>query len=408
MITDVIIIGGGASGMFSAVYLKKKYPELTVKVLEALPRVCKKLCLTGNGRCNITNKNINISRYQGENVDFCEYALQKYNRNFTQSFFEEIGVPFTFEADKGFPSSFQAGSVVDCLRFSAEELGVVIHTDTKVDNIQLSGSYYKVISDKVSFLCKNLIIATGLYSGGESLGCDGSILKILKTAGYNLIPTFPAIVQLKTPNDIVRQLKGIKINAQVTLYSNNENLRTDYGEVLFCDYGLSGPPILQLSSTAIKHNNCKISIDLMPQTNLEAIIETLSIRASTLYNRTLEEFLTGMLNKRLGQVILKLAGCKLTDKARDLSYEQIKKCAMIIKSFDFDIIGHTGFTNSQATQGGLDTKQFYDYSMMSKTNKNLYCIGEILDICGDCGGFNLQWAWSSAACACDSIGNGGI
>ena len=404
MITDVIIIGGGAAGLYAAVYLKKNNPLLTVRILESQLRVGKKLALTGNGRCNITNKEINLSHYHGNNVEFCEYALNKYDRFFCESFFEKIGVPFVFEGDKGFPASLQAASVVDCLRFAADSLGVITHLEAKVTNIMLSGGNYKIIANGMSFLAKNIIIACGLYSGGDRLGCDGSMLKILKKAGYKTIKATPAIVQLKTETDIVKQLKGIKVNALVTLKSNNRIIRKEYGETLFCDYGLSGPPVLQVSKeTARIKENTVISLDIMPEIDFNNLLDILIKRVENLSYLNLDEFFTGMLNKRIGQVILKIAGCKLSDKASSLNENQLKKITAIIKDFSFTVTGNTGFNNSQVTAGGIDTTQFDSKTMMSLSNKNLYAVGEILDIDGDCGGFNLQWAWSSAICAAESI-----
>ncbi len=404
MITDVIIIGGGAAGLTAAVYLKKNKPSLTVRILECQTRVGKKLSLTGNGRCNITNKEIKLSRYHGNNAEFCRYALEKYDRNFCETFFEGIGVPFVFEGDKGYPASLQAASVVDCLRFAADALGVITHTETKVTNIMLSGGNYKVIADKVSFIAKNIIVAAGLYSGGERLGSDGSMLQILKKAGYKTVKTTPAIVQLKTETDTVKQLKGIKVDALVTLKSGGKVLREEYGETLFCDYGLSGPPVLQVSREAARtEKSCEICLDIMPDTDFSKLFDMLNIRAKNLSYLNLDEFFTGMLNKRLGQVILKNAGCKLSDKVSCLDDGKLKKIASLIKCFEFKVTGNTGFTNSQVTAGGLETSQFSDKTMMSNSNKRLYAIGEILDIDGDCGGFNLQWAWSSAICAANTI-----
>lgn len=404
MKTDVIIIGGGAAGLCAAVYLKQKAPKLTVRVLERLPRVCKKLSVTGNGRCNISNIEITPSRYHGENVEFCEYALEKYDLNICEDFFNSIGVPFVFEYDKAFPSSLQAGSVVDCLRFAAEDLGVIIHTDTKVTNIQVLQKGYKVWSEKLSFDAKNVIIATGLYSGGEKYGCDGFMLELLKKAGFKTVKTTPAIVQIKTQNDITKQLKGIKVDAHASLKSEGKLIRWDSGEVLFCDYGLSGPPIMQISRAVSRDDaNKTVSLDIMPTTDFNELVEQINSRVKIMPQRPLEEFFTGLLNKRLGQVILKSVGCKLSNKAETLNPNIIKKIAAVIKNMEFSVTGTTGFANSQVTAGGLNTNQFENTTMQSKEYKNLYAIGEILDIDGDCGGFNLQWAWSSAMAAADSI-----
>ncbi len=404
MINDLIIVGGGAAGLCSAVYFKRCCPNAAVRILEALPRVGKKLSLTGNGRCNITNNNIDLSRYHGNNVGFCRYALQKYDINFTEDFFESIGVDFVNEGDKVYPSSLQASSVVDCLRFSAEELGVITHTETVVTNIQTTKSGYKVICGPMSFQAKNVIIATGLLSGGDRLGCDGKMLEILKRAGFKSYKTTPAIVQLKTETDIVKQLKGVKINANATLLAEGERLRTDFGEVLFTDYGLSGPPILQISrGVSVSKAPCEISLDIMPDADFNELYDRLSKRAMHLKNRRLDEFFTGLLQKRIGQVLLKIIGCKLNDGVEALNNKKLKELASLMKNWKFKVEGTTGFLNSQVTAGGLSTCEFNDKTMESKMAHGLYCIGEILDIDGDCGGFNLQWAWSSAFCAVDSI-----
>ncbi|HAL20129.1 MAG TPA: aminoacetone oxidase family FAD-binding enzyme [Ruminococcaceae bacterium] len=400
---DVIIIGGGAAGLCAAVTLKKAAPDLKVRLLESLPRVGKKLAATGNGRCNITNKNITAERYHGLHPEFCLYALQKYDNKCCEDFFNSIGVPFVYEGDKAYPASLQAASVVDCLRFAAEEYGATICTETKVTNIQVSGGAYKVIAGNMSFLADNIVIAAGLLSGGEKLGNDGSMLALLKKAGFKTVETHPAIVQLKTKPDNVRQLKGIKVNASAALKQGKRVLKSEYGEVLFCDYGLSGPPILQLSGAAGGEKNITVSLDLVSDKDFNTLFEVLLNRAKRLKNRTLDEFFTGMLNKRLGQVIIKSAGLRLNDKAESLKKADILKITALLKDMSFEVTGNTGYINSQVTGGGLDTSGFDCNTMMSREYKGLYAIGEILDIDGDCGGFNLKWAWSSAMCAAFDI-----
>ena len=407
MKNDVIIIGGGAAGLCAAVAVKQKNPALSVRLLEALPRVGKKLAATGNGRCNITNKNIVKERYHGKNTDFAAYALARFSGEETERFFHEIGVDFVFEEDKGYPASLQAASVVDCLRFAAEEAGVIVCTEARVTNIQLSGGLYKVIAGNMSFLSENVIIAAGLLSGGERLGSDGQMLALLKKAGFKTVKTYPAIVQLKTPPEIVRQLKGIKVNAEVSLKSGGRLLRREYGEVLFCDYGLSGPPVLQVSGAAASAQSPVISLDLMRDKSLDRLTAQLRERISLLGSRSTDEFFTGMMNKRLGQVIIKAAGYKLNTPVSAFDKNAVQKMAESIKNFSFTVTGNTGFINSQVTSGGLDTEQFDPETMMSREYKGLYAIGEILDIDGDCGGFNLQWAWSSALCAAEAIAGKG-
>lgn len=404
MINDLIVIGGGAAGLCAAVYFKKENPKATVRILEALPRVGKKLALTGNGRCNITNNNIHLSCYHGNDVEFCRRALEKYNIDFTEKFFESIGVEFASEGDKVYPASFQASSVVDCLRFAADELGIITHLETVVTNIQITKSGYKVICGQMSFLAYNVIIATGLLSGGDRLGCDGKMLEVLKKAGFKTVKLAPAIVQIKTETDVVKQLKGVKTYANATLLADGKKLRTDFGEVLFTDYGLSGPPILQISrGVSVSKSQCEVSLDIVPEIDFITLEEKLKIRVKELSHRNLDEFFTGMMQKRIGQVLLKTIGCRLSDNTETLDTQKIKKLANLMKNWKFKVLGTTGFLNSQVTAGGLSTDEFSNITMECKTAKGLYCIGEILDIDGDCGGFNLQWAWSSAFCAADSI-----
>lgn len=405
MIYDVVIVGGGAAGLCAAVKLKQLNPLLSVVVIERQQRVGKKLLITGNGRCNITNKNISLDRYHGDDKRFAEYALSTYTNRITEEFFADIGVLFTYEKDgKAYPYSLQASSVLDALRFAAERLEVEFLTSLKAEDFSFDGSIYTLDADMGKVKSRFLIIATGLYSGGEKLGCDGEFLRVLKQKGYPVVKTTPAIVQLKCAGDIPRSLKGIKVNAMVTLLCDKRAVKSDFGEVLFCDYGLSGPPIMQLSrDTSRQNGKFTVSLDIMPEYSKDQLLEILVHRRIKLCEAPVEEFFTGMLNKRVGQCILKLCGHKLSESVSSLNGDALSALADKIKSFEFEVTGNTGFINSQVTAGGLSTVSFVNKTMMSTRHKNLFCIGEILDIDGDCGGFNLQWAWSSAFCAAEYI-----
>jgi len=408
MIYDVLIVGGGAAGLCAAVRIKQLNPKFNVLIAERLSRVGKKLITTGNGRCNITNKYITPDRYHGEKKEFSSFALNNFDTDFTESFFEEIGVLFTYEYDgKAYPYSLQASSVVDALRFAAERFGVEIINDCFVKDYKKENGKFTVLTSLGEFITKNIILAGGLFSGGEKLGCDGSLLKLIISKGYKSVKATPSIVQLKTPTEIVRSLKGIKVNAKVKLECDGKVVRTEDGEVLFCDYGLSGPPVMQLSrETARGKGRYMLNLDIMPEYSFIQLVEFLNRRKSILKNISLEEFFTGMLNKRVGQSVLKQCGYKLSEKIEVLTSDGIKQAVSLIKNMRFEIIGNTGFVNSQVTAGGLSTDCFDCETMMSKKEKGIYAIGEILDIDGDCGGFNLQWAWSSAFCAAKAVAGG--
>ena len=402
---DVVIIGGGASGMCAAINIKMCDRSISVAIIEQLSRVGKKLITTGNGRCNISNININLERYHGENTDFAEFSLKNYDNYYAADLFSELGIVFTYdEAGRAYPYSLQASSVVDAMRFALDDFGIDIFTDTRVSAYKKSGKFFNIATNSGDFVSEKLIIAAGLYSGGEKLGSNGTMFEILKKSGYKTVKTTPAIVQVKTENTVVRALKGIKVNANVSLVLNGRILRSESGEVLFCDYGLSGPPVMQISREILRQSGDKnIVLDLMPEYTFTNICDMLSFRVSALRNRKLDEYLTGMLNKRVGQAVIKMCDLKLNDGVASLKSSDIKRIASVIKGMKFKVTGTAGFENSQVTAGGLATNQFDPQTMESRREKGLYCIGEILDIDGDCGGFNLQWAWSSAICAANAM-----
>lgn len=391
---DICIIGGGAAGLIAAITAKQENPALKIAIAERLDRFGKKLSLTGNGRCNITNKYIKTENYHGGNPSFTESFFERFSVADTFSFFEGIGVPLTFEGDKAYPRSLQAASVTDALRFKVDELGIKTIFDCEINAIRKKGDFFELKSSGQTLCAKAVIAAGGLCSGGARLGCDGGLLEVLGQMGLKSVAPSPAIVQIKTDTDYVRQLKGIKVNASATLMRNDKAVRTECGEVLFCDYGLSGPPILQLSGHC--KSGDKICLDLIPDMDYDALLKLLKARQKVLSLRKCDEFLSGLLNKRLGQVVMKRAGLKLDCRASEIG--SLEKICRLIKNFSLEYKGNTGFANSQVSKGGLLTEQF-DKNLMAKNIKGLFAAGEILDIDGDCGGYNLQWAWASGFCA---------
>ncbi len=389
--TDCLIIGGGAAGLSLAVMLKTELPELSVKLLEKADRVGKKLATTGNGRCNITNSQLLPERYHGD----CEFAaeiLQNFGFEAQKEFFNSIGVLFCEEDDgKCYPKSLQATSVVDALRFKADELGVETLLNTSVKEVKRDDGGFSVICADKTFKAKTVVVAVGGEAGGKLGSADG--YSILKSMGHKIEKVFPSVVQLKTDTAFVRQLKGVKIDALVTAKSDS-GFRQEFGEVLFCDYGLSGPPILQVSRL-FEGGNMTISLDIVPDMSESDIKAELTKRVNTFAERPLTELFTGFLHKRLGQVVLKYAGVDVNLPCKALNEKQIEKTAKTVKSFTFKVLGNLGFENAQVTAGGAQCAQFFT-SCMSKKAKGLFAIGEVLNVDGDCGGFNLAFAWGSA------------
>ncbi len=396
--TDVVILGGGAAGLALSVMLKTEKPDLSVTVLERSDRVGKKLATTGNGRCNITNTDLSFERYHGDR-EFAADIMSGFGFEQQKVFFEGLGVLFCEEdGGKVYPRSLQAASVVDALRFRADELRVNTVLNTSVQEVRREADGFSVVCADKTVKAKAVVVACGGQAGGRLGSVDG--YSILKSMGHKIEKVFPSVVQLKTDTDVVRQLKGIKVNANVTARSNS-GLRTEFGEVLFCDYGLSGPPILQISRL-FEGGSMTVSLDLIPDMSKNDIKQEIIRRSLTFCDRSMADMFTGLLHKRLGQVVLKCSGVDLNSNCGSITEQTAEKVADTLKSFDFKAIGTMGFENAQVTAGGAQCAQFFP-SCMSKKAKGLFAIGEVLNVDGDCGGFNLAFAWASAFAAMNGI-----
>ncbi|MBP3692557.1 MAG: aminoacetone oxidase family FAD-binding enzyme [Clostridia bacterium] len=395
---DIAVIGGGAAGLSAAISAARQNKNLKICVFEQLDRVGKKIAVTGNGRCNITNINLSADKFHTKSPTFVEDIFTKITHEDIAQFFEALGVPFYSEADgREYPASLQAASVTDALRFECETQNIELCCGCRVEDIKKQGGCFELLVDGKKFDAKKVIIATGGLAGGQKLGCDGAGFKLAASLGHTKTPLLPAIVQLKTDNRIVRQLKGIKVDCLATAIVNGRAVRREFGEVLFCDYGLSGPPILQLSSVA--RQNSQICLDLMCKTDLNALTQIIYERSKRFSARPLSEFFTGILNKRLGQVIIKEQGLSLTQSSGDITEKMAARLAKTIKCFTFTVTGDCGHNNAQATLGGINTSELDSITLESKKHKGLYLVGELLDVCGDCGGYNLSFAWASGMLA---------
>ncbi len=399
-----VIIGGGASGMCAAILLKRQLKDKKIILIEALDRVGKKLIVTGNGRCNISNRFLDYNAYHGENAEFCHSAISRFGLDFTENFFNSLGVPLC-EGDDGkmYPYSLQASAVVDVMRLELSRLYVEVLTETFAQKIMPQNNGYRVLTDKSEIRCKNVIVASGGIAGGNKLGSFGTGYKMLADLGFTLISPTASIVQLKTVLTPIKSLNGIKHNSTVTLYADGKKCRSETGELLFTRYGISGPPVLQISRGADLNGDRKVKINFMPEYEYKEILELLFKRREILRDRTAESFFTGLLPKMLGHTILKSCNIKLTDAVCKFTERQCRAIAEQMYSFTLSVVSSNGMENAQVTAGGISTKDFCDDSMEALKYKGLYAIGEVLDIDGDCGGFNLQWAWSSAAAATQDI-----
>lgn len=394
----VIVVGGGAAGMMAAISARRKGAE--VSILERNPRVGKKILATGNGRCNYTNVFLDVKNYHGNNPKFVYSSLSQFNVETTIDFFERLGITHVVE-EKGkvFPLSFQASSVLDVLRYELEEIGVEILCDSYVKKIEKEKNVFRLIlDDNRKIKADKVIIATG-GNAMPSSGADGNGYAIAKKLGHKIISPFPGLVQLKLEGDFFKRIDGVKIVGIATLLHNKDVIGEDSGDILFTNYGISGPPILQLSRRALellnKNKKPVLKVSIISGKNREELSEYLKIRFTYMPKKTIEIGLIGLLNKRLIPVILSEAGIDNKKSVSQISNEEIDALAEILTDWRFNIIGSKSFDFAQVTAGGIDTREIDGRTMESKIVNGLYFAGEIVDIDGDCGGFNLQWAWSS-------------
>ncbi|HAG44072.1 MAG TPA: aminoacetone oxidase family FAD-binding enzyme [Clostridium sp.] len=403
---DLIIVGGGASGIMAAIMAKDL--GIDVAILESNDRIGKKILTTGNGRCNITNKNINVLRYHSENKTFFNKVFENFTLKNTVEFFNSIGLYLvTLDSDKMYPMSLQASSVLDVFRFALEEREVPIYLNHKVKEINYKNKFIIDCVNEENFICSKLLLCTGGKSAPKT-GSDGSGFTLARKLGHSIINPIPALVQLKLNHNKLKALSGVKFDGNAHIYVNDKLRRSEFGEVLFTDYGISGPPILQLSRIASynlsKGKDISLKIDMMSNFSKDELKDFLENHFGTYSYRSVHDALIGIINKKIIPIILKEANIDNIHKpCWSLEWEEKEMLLSLLKEWTFKVSGTNSFDNAQVTAGGVDTKEVDENTLQSKIVPNLYFAGEILDVDGDCGGFNLQWAWSSTSVAIKSL-----
>lgn len=402
---SIIIIGGGASGMMAAIAARRCGADVTI--LERNPRVGKKILATGNGRCNLTNTDIDISRYHGRHPEFIYGAFSRFDYYRTIEFFEELGIaPKIEDGGKVFPLSEQSSSVLDVLRYEIEALGVEVVCDAKVSGIAKKKGFEVYTEDGKVFYASRVILACG-GKASPDLGSNGSGYVLAEKLGHKIIEPFPALVQLKLKAKFLKQLQGVKFDGDAEILVDDETVRKESGEILFTEYGISGPPILQLSRSAAEHlslrDRVSLKVVIVNYMDGPTLRDFVSRRFSYGTNKPLAFNFVGFLNKRIVPVILKEAGIEDINKpSGNVSDDERERIIHILKDWRFEVTGTNPWSSAQVTAGGVDVSGINSKTMESKIVKGLYFSGEIVDIDGDCGGFNLQWAWSSGFVAGES------
>jgi flavoprotein, HI0933 family len=394
----VIIIGGGASGMIAAIAARRNGAHVTI--LEKNPRVGKKILATGNGRCNLTNVDADISRYHGQHPEFIYGPFSKFGAEKTIEFFEELGINHKVEeAGKVFPTSNQASSVLDVLRFELENIGVDVVCEANAIDIVKKKAFEVAIEDGRTFKADRVIIAAG-GKASPDFGSNGSGYNLAKKLGHKIIEPIPALVQLKLSSKYLKQLQGVKFDGGVSVIVKSKAVRDEEGEILFTEYGISGPPILQLSRSASvylsKGQEVWLKVCVVNYLSRQELDDLLLRRFTIGASKPLTFNFVGFLNKKLVPVILKEAGIEDINKpAGSVDDRERKMIGDILQDWRFKVTGTNPWSSAQVTAGGVDVKEIDGKTMESRLVHGLYFAGEVVDIDGDCGGYNLQWAWSS-------------
>jgi hypothetical protein len=421
----LIIIGAGASGLMAAVTARDL--GIDTAILESNDRIGKKINMTGDGRCNITNESTAtgtddeavalLHKYHGSQPEFPLSVLQQFGIRQTIDFFSVLGLPLT-SLKEGFmyPMSLQAASVLDIFEFALEERSVPVYLNNKVLEVTVSNDHprFKMTcrtetEKQVVYTSEYLFLCTGGLTG-QNAGTDGSGYTLAERLGHSLVKPVPAIVQLKVQYPHLKALSGIKLQGRAHILVNGEIVRSETGEIHFTDYGFSGPPILQLGRKAAVHlargDSVTVSIDLMPNRTEEEVVEFLEMNWGTFAYRTVAESFIGFLHKKLIPVLLKEAKIDQEPNllCQDLSWKTKGIFYKLLKRWSFKVTDTQSFENAQATAGGIATKEIAADTLESKLVPGLYLAGEVMDVDGDFGGYNLQWAWSSGYVAAMALG----
>ena len=391
------IIGAGASGMAAAITASQN-AAAQVLLFERQARVGRKLQATGNGRCNLTNLHACAESYHGEESSFVRHALDKIDVNKTLKWFQDLGLYVTAEpSGRVYPYSDQANSVVDVLRFALQKTNIQLFTGFEVIKVKKTENGFQVEGAGQKYFCDRLIIACGGLAGTK-LGGSISGYQILKGLCHRISKLRPALVQIKSDWSGCAALKGVRANCHAAIYHDGCLHSQSKGELQFTEQGLSGPVIFEISRDVCQGSGSWIcKLDLLPDMPENELLLELKRRKNG--QLVAEELLTGILHNRLGRVVTAAAGIRLTQRIADLCDESLQEVCKVAKTLEVELTEPLGMDAAQVTAGGALTAQFNPMTMQSLLVPSLYACGEVLDIDGDCGGYNLQWAWSSGILA---------
>lgn len=392
----VAVIGGGAAGMMAAITAAREGVKVTI--LEHKDRIGKKILSTGNGRCNFTNTFQTPACYRSDNRDFAWNIIQKFNVEKTISFFKELGI---YPKDRNgylYPYSDQAAAILEVLQIEIAKLDICVMTEINVLDIQPVKRGIRVTTNKKTITVDSVILACGSKAAPVT-GSDGSGYQLAKLLGHRIVPVLPALVQLRCAEKFYKSISGVRVQGTVEIYADDISLASDTGEIQLTNYGISGIPVFQVSRYAAKAIYQKQSVtavlNFMPDMNKDEFLSFLQERITLCPHKTLDEFFTGIFPKKLCELWIRLSRLPKEMRVSDLSGEQLEKLVLLIQHLRTHITETNAFEQAQICCGGVDTTEINPDTLESNYVPGIYFAGELLDVDGICGGYNLQWAWSS-------------
>lgn len=383
---NIIIIGAGPAGMVAAINAKNENNDVTL--IEKNDRIGKKLLATGNGRCNYTNLNLSEENYSSPS--FVKYTIKEFNNQDLINYFKTLGLESTIDGNRVYPITLKSNSVLNILMYWLNKKNIDIRTNTEVLEIKKNKKGFEVITNDGIFKSDVVIAAFGSKSMPAS-GSDGRSFEILKELGLKITQLKPALTQIKLESKYLKHLKGTKVIGMAKLFEKDKKIYERFGEILFTDYGISGPPILDLSVNISENNFIEVPIINNVDENT---IEMLYSRYYMFPDFSLEEYLMGIVDKKFIHYIIDSLNLDKKVAMNMIPMSDFENIAEVLLKSRFKVIGSTGFKNSQVTRGGVDLSEVNPYDYSCKKIENLYIIGEALNIDGDCGGYNLQFAFS--------------
>jgi len=394
---NIAIIGGGASGMMAAITAARSGANVTL--FEANDRIGKKILVTGNGRCNLSNANINSSYYKSDDKAFIDSCISCFSTKETIVFFQSIGVLLKEKNGGLYPVTETASTILDALRYALARYQVRIECNSRIESIQKADDYFLISDNSTKF--HKVIVATGLFAGKHTNAAKYGV-EIAEKSGHHITKILPALVQLRCEGTYFKHLAGVRTNCSISSYSNNTFLESSEGELQFTDYGVSGIPIFQLSSMISReldtNHAVTLRIDFIPWIEKENFASFLTSRLKVMSDSSMEEFTNGIVHKKILQEALKINQISLKEFAKDTSEKKQISFMNLLKNWNIKVIKTNAFEQAQVCTGGISLKEITPF-FESKKEKNLYFIGELLNIDGLCGGYNLQWAWTSGSIA---------